>query len=74
MVATNEVPGTVVAEGTVGTLRTCRWTKEGCAGLSVKERRKVLFEKLELSGLKSWMGENEEKALNLLVEYHDIFM
>ena len=41
--------------------------------MSVKERRKVLFEKLELSGPKSWMEENKDKALNLLAEYHDIF-
>ena len=32
-----------------------------------------MFEKLELSGLKSWTEENKEKALNLLAEYHDIF-
>ena len=32
-----------------------------------------MFEKLELSGLESWMEENKEKALNLFVEYHDIF-
>ena len=73
MVAANEVPGTGVADGTVGALQTCRWTKEGRAGLSVEERRKVLFEKLKLSGLKSWIEENKEKALNLLAEYHDIF-
>ena len=73
MVTANEVPGTVVADGTVSALQTCRWIKEGCAGLSVKERRRVLFEKLEILGLESWMEENKEKALNLLVEYHDIF-
>ena len=39
----------------------------------VEERRKVLFAKLELSGLKSWTEENKDKALNLLAEYHDIF-
>ena len=33
----------------------------------------MLFEKLTLSGLKSWMEENKNKALNLLAEYHDIF-
>ena len=43
MVAANEVPRTVVADGTVGALQTRRWAKEGCAGLSVEERRKVLF-------------------------------
>ena len=74
MVTANEVPGTVVADGTVGALQTHRWAKEECAGLFVEERRKVLFEKLKLSGLKSWMEENRNKALNLLAEYHDIFM
>ena len=28
---------------------------------------------LELSSLESWMEENKEKALNLFMEYHDIF-
>ena len=73
MVAANYVPGTVVADSTVGMLQTCRWAKEGCTGLTIKERRKVLFDKLELLGLESWMEENKDKALNLLVEYHDIF-
>ena len=74
MVAANKVPETVMADGTVGALQTCRWAKEGHTGLSVKERRKVLFEKLEHSGLKSWTEENKEKALNLLAEYYDIFV
>ena len=49
------------------------WAKEGHAKPTVEERRKILFEKLELSGLESWMEENKEKALNLLAKYHDIF-
>ena len=73
MVATNEVPETVVTNSMVGALQNLRWAKEGCAEFTVKERRRILFEKLELSGLKSWTEENEEKALNLLAEYHDIF-
>ena len=32
-----------------------------------------MFKKLELTGLKSWMKENKERALNLLAKYHDIF-
>ena len=32
-----------------------------------------LFEKLSLSGLESWTSENKEKALDLLVEFHDVF-
>ena len=73
MVAANEVPKTVVADGMVGALRTQRLAKEGCAGLTIEERRKVLFKKLELSGLESWSKENKEKALNLLAEYHNTF-
>ena len=73
MVAANEVPGTVVADGTVGALQACRWAKEGHTGFSIEDRRKVLFEKLELSSLKSWTEKNKEKALNLLAKYHDIF-
>ena len=72
-VAANEVPETVVTDGTVGALQTWRWVKEGHVRLTVKERRKILFKKLELSGLKSWTEENQEKALNLLAKYHDIF-
>ena len=29
-----------------------------------------LFEKLGLSGLKSWTEENKERALNILAKYH----
>ena len=61
------------SDDTVGALQTQRWAKEGHAGLTVKERRKILFEKLELSGLRSWTEEDKEKALNLLAKYHDIF-
>ena len=32
-----------------------------------------MFEKFELTGLKSWTEENKEKALDLLAKYHDIF-
>ena len=73
MVAANEVPEMVVANGAVGALQTQRWAKEGHAELTVKERRKILFERLELSGLNSWTEDNKERALNLLAEYHDIF-
>ena len=47
--------------------------QEGHAKLTVKERRKVLFKKLELTGLRSWTEENKERALDVLAEYHDIF-
>ena len=73
MVAANEVLETVVADGTVGALRTYRWAKKGHAELTIEERTKILFEKLELSGFESWTEENKEKALKLWAEYHDIF-
>ena len=72
MVAANEVPETVVVDSAVGALRTQRWAKEGHVKLTIKERRKILFKKLELSGLKSWTEENKERALNLLAKCHDI--
>ena len=40
MVAANEVPETVVADGTVGALQTRRWAKEGHVELTIEERRK----------------------------------
>ena len=46
MVAVNEIPEMVVADGVVGTLQTQRLAKEGHAKLTVKERRKILFKKL----------------------------
>ena len=46
---------------------------KGHVKLTVEERRKILFKKLELSGLKFWTEENKERALNLLAKYHDIF-
>ena len=72
MVATYEVPEMVVADGTVGALQTQRWAKEGHVKLTIKERRKIWFKKLELSGLESWTEEKKERVLNLLAKYHDI--
>ena len=43
----------LAADGAVEALRTQRLAKEGHAELTVEERRKILFEKLELSGLES---------------------
>ena len=73
MVAANEVPEMVVTNGAVGAFQTQRLAKEGHIKLTVKERRKTLFIKLELTGLESWTEENKERALDLLAEYHDIF-
>ena len=73
MVAANEVPEMVVADGVVGALQARRWARESRVELTVEERRKILFKKFELSGLESLTEENKERALNLLAEYHDLF-
>ena len=41
--------------------------------LTVRQRRGKLFDKLDLSGLDSWVQELAELACWLLAEYHDIF-
>ena len=41
--------------------------------MSIKEQREKIFEKLDLSGLKSWMPQNKEKVLDLLAEFHNVF-
>ena len=49
MVAANEVPEVVVADGLVGALQTQRWAREGHVELTTEERRKILFKMLEPS-------------------------
>ena len=41
--------------------------------LTEAERQELLLEKLDLTGLEAWPGEQAEKACSLLKEYHDIF-
>ena len=41
--------------------------------LTETERRALLLDKLDLSGLEAWPTEQAEKARGLLREYHDIF-
>ena len=66
MVAANEVPDMVMADGTVGALQTQRWAREGHVKLTVEERRRILFKNLELSGLESWTEENKERESSQL--------
>ena len=72
MVAANEVPEMVDSNAAVAAHQTQRWAKEGRGELIIEDRRKILFGKLELSGLESWKEENKERALNMLAEYHNI--
>ena len=41
--------------------------------LMIRQRHGKLFDELDLSGLASWAPKLEDKACQLLAEYHDIF-
>ena len=41
--------------------------------MSEEERQRMLFEKLDLSGLKTWDAKAAKQARSLLAEYHDLF-
>ena len=41
--------------------------------LSVEQRKEVLFQQLDLSGLKGWSAKNRATAHSVLAEYHEIF-
>ena len=43
------------------------------AKMSVKQRKEVLFQQLELSGLEVWSAKNWAATHALLAEYHYIF-
>ena len=39
----------------------------------IEQRKKLLFQQLDLSGLDKWSDRNQAAAQALLAEYHDIF-
>ena len=41
--------------------------------MSVEQRKEVLFQQPDLSGLEGWSGKNQAAANAPLAEYHDIF-
>ena len=41
--------------------------------MTVEQRKKLLFQQLDLSGLDKWSDKNQVAAQALLAEYHDIF-
>ena len=47
--------------------------KTSDAGRMSEERQRMLFEKLDLSGLESWDAKAAKQARSLLAEYHDLF-
>ena len=41
--------------------------------MSIEQRKEMLLQQLDLSGLEEWSGANCVSAHALLTEYHDIF-
>ena len=72
MVATNIMPDKILLPETLEALNKIKTNEVQL--LSIEERSRKLFERLDLLGLKSWMPGNEERALDLLSEFHDVFV
>ena len=70
MVAANVIPDKILLPGTLEALNKIETNEVQL--LSIEERRRKLFERLDLLGLESWMPGNKERALDLLSEFHDI--
>ena len=65
MVTANMIPPADLSSSPVKTSDSGRMSEE--------ERQRMLFQKLDLSGLESWNTKVAEQARSLLVEYHDLF-
>ena len=70
MVAANAVPQVEVVPGTLEKLDEMQGIQQ--TRMSV-EQREVLFQQLDLSGLKGWSDKNQAASHALLAEYHNIF-
>ena len=71
VVAANVVPPVKLALNTLEKLdeiQGIQWMK-----ITVGQRKKLLFQQLDLSGLDMWSDRNQVAAQALLAEYHDIF-
>ena len=71
VVAANWVPMPQMKPGMIDTLDDTQGIQT--LKLTTEQRQEKLFEKLDLSGLGSWLPELEDSAQSLLAEYHDIF-
>ena len=65
MVTANMIPPADLSSSPVKTSDSGRMSEE--------ERQRMLFEKLDLSGLETWDAKAAKQARSLLAEYHDLF-
>ena len=71
VVAVNVVPTVKVTPNTqerLDEMQGIQWTK-----MMVEQRKKLLFQQMDLSGLGKWLDRNQVAAQTLLAEYHNIF-
>ena len=71
IVATNVVPQVEVTPGTLEKLDEVQGIQQ--TRITVEQRREMLFQQLELSGLDGWSDKNQAATRVLLAEYYDIF-
>ena len=71
MVSVNVIPPVRITPNTSGKcneIQGIQWTK-----MMVEQRKKLLFQQLDLSGLDKWLDRYQVAARALLAKYHDIF-
>ena len=71
MVAANSIPSVEVMPGMLEKLDEIQGIQQ--TKMSIEQRKEMLLQQLELSGLEGWSRANCTSAHGLLTEYHDIF-
>ena len=71
VVAVNMVPPVKVALNTLEKLDEIQGIQQ--TKMMVEQRKKLLFQQLDLFGLGKWSDRNKAATQALLAEYHDIF-
>ena len=69
--AVNAIPQEWIVPGTLEKLEEMQGVQR--TKMSVQQRREVLFQQLDLSGMEGWSPKNQAATCTLLAEYHDIF-
>ena len=70
MVVVNVVPPVEVTPGTLKKLDEIQGIQQ--TKMMVEQRKKLLFQQLDLSGLDKWSDRSQAAAQALLAEYHEI--
>ena len=71
LVAVNAVPQVEVAPRTLEKLDEIQGIQQ--SRMSVEQRREVVFQQLDLTGLEQWSDKNQVATCTLVAEYHNIF-